>query len=100
MTSEDVKKDLLELKDLSKTKNLQRFFKTGKGEYGEGDIFLGINVPKQREISKKYTNLELSEIQKLLSSKIHEERLTSLLILINKYKKTDKKNKKKSLNFI
>ncbi len=73
---------------------LAKFFKTGKGEYGEGDIFLGITVPQQRKIAKKHANLTLKEISKLLKSKIHEFRLTALLILIEKYKKTSEKKKK------
>ncbi len=92
-----IKEELLNLKDLEKAEILSRFFKTGKGEYGEGDIFLGIIVPKQRKVAKKYLNLGLEEIQKLLSSKIHEHRLTSLFILIDKYKKSD--NKKEIFDF-
>ena len=80
-----LKQDLLKLENPEKAKVLSRFFKTGKGEYGEGDIFLGIPVPKQREIAKKYSNLTLNDLQELISSKIHEQRLISLLILIIKF---------------
>mgnify|MGYP003975743141 CR=1 FL=1 len=64
---------------------LQKFFKTGKGEYGEGDIFLGIKIPVIREIAKNYYELDLSEIQKLLDSKINEIRTVGIIILTKKY---------------
>jgi len=83
----------------TKAKILQGFFKTKKGQYGEGDIFLGITVPEQRKIAKQFTNLNLIELQKLLNSKIHEKRLVSLLILIEKYKKSEDKIKKEIFNF-
>src|SRR3989339_1494507 len=73
--------------NLEKAKNLSWFFKTGKGEYGEGDQFLGITVPKLREISKKYQSLDLAEIQKLFDSKIHEHKLSALMIMRFKYEK-------------
>ncbi len=92
-----LRSDLQKLKNPKKAKLLQRFFKTGKGDYGEGDIFLGIMVPEQRKISKKYNNLPLSDIQKLLSTKIHEQRLIALFILIHQYKKTS--NKKEIIEF-
>ncbi|MBN2689020.1 MAG: DNA alkylation repair protein [Gammaproteobacteria bacterium] len=70
-----------------KARILARFFKTGVGEYGEGDQFLGITVPKQREIAKQFVALALNDIGQLLQSPFHEERLTSLLILVAKYPK-------------
>jgi len=81
-----IEKELQGKKDPIRAKILSRFFKTGKGEYGEGDIFLGIVVPIQRAIAKKYKDVSLKEIQKLLDSKIHEYRLTGLLVLVEKYK--------------
>ena len=78
---------------------MQRFFKTGKGEYGEGDIFLGITVPEQRKIAKEFLNLHYVDLQSLLESKIHEKRLISLLILVEKYKKADNKNKSDIVKF-
>lgn len=69
-----------------KAKIYQRFFKTGKGEYGEGDIFLGLTMPQQREIAKNYTNLSFSQISKLLDSEIHEHRMQAGIILTSKFK--------------
>jgi 3-methyladenine DNA glycosylase AlkD len=77
------------LADKKQAANLQRFFKTGPGQYGEGDIFLGIKVPVQREVAKKYQSAPLSAVSKLLKSKIHEYRLVGLLILIKKYETAD-----------
>jgi 3-methyladenine DNA glycosylase AlkD len=96
-----LEKDLKENSDKEKAKILQGFFKTGKGEYGEGDIFLGITVPKQREIAKKHTDrFNSKKIIQLLNTKIHEKRLIALLMLIEKYKKTnDEKMKEKIFNF-
>jgi len=91
-----ITKDLEKAGDKERAKNLSRFFKTGKGEYGEGDIFIGIIVPKQREIAKKYSTLSLKDIQQLLSSKIHEYRLTALLILVLQFQKS---NDKSIINF-
>ena len=89
----DIIKELNSLANPEKAKILQRFFKTGKGQYGEGDIFLGITSPAQRKIAKKhYSLISLGNIQNLLNSKIHEHRQTALFILCEKYKRA-KKNK-------
>lgn len=77
-------KELQKLKNPEKAKILQKFFKTGKGEYGEGDIFLGITVPEIRKVAKANKELSFAEIKKLLESKYHEYRLTGLLILTYK----------------
>ena len=77
----------------------QRFFKTEKGQYGEGDVFLGIKVPLQRSIAKKYLNMSLPKIQELLKSKIHEYRAVGLIILVSKYKKASDGEKENIFNF-
>jgi 3-methyladenine DNA glycosylase AlkD len=79
--------ELIELKDDKIATHSQGFFKTGKGEYGAGDIFLGIRVPVLRKISKKYKALELVELEKIITSKFHEARLLSLYLLVLKFKK-------------
>lgn len=91
-----INKILKEL-EIKKDKNqaiiLSRFFKTGKGEYGEGDIFWGIKVPAQRIISKKFKDAPLNDIKKLMDSDVHEVRLTGLFILIERYKEDEDKKK-------
>lgn len=94
-----LKSDMKKLANPEKAIILARFFKTGKGEYGEGDIFLGIPVPEQRKIAGKYSLLPLKELQKLLSGKIHEHRLTALLILVIKYSKADMPGRENIFNF-
>lgn len=89
--AKDLIKKLYLVRNKNQAKNLQRFFKTGPGQYGEGDFFLGISVPEQRKISKNFYDLALLEVRKLLKSRIHEHRLCGLIILIEKYKKSQKK---------
>lgn len=72
---------LIKLANPQKAQLLQHFFRTGQGEYGEGDQFLGITVPVQRHVAKQFKNLPEKEIKKLLLSPIHEERLVALVIL-------------------
>jgi len=90
-----LKSDLRKYSDKGTAKILQRFFKTGPGEYAEGDIFLGIKVPILRTLAKQYQNLAFNETLRLLKSRIHEERLLSLLILIIKYRKAHSSGKEK-----
>jgi len=99
MDFEDIVEDLDALRDPEKARVLSRFFKTGTGEYGEGDIFLGIPVPLQRKIARKYPDLSLDDTHRLLSSKIHEHRLVALLILIFKYRRSDGQGKSEIFNF-
>jgi 3-methyladenine DNA glycosylase AlkD len=70
---------------------LQRFFKTGPGEYGEGDIFIGVKVPQTRAVAKAFRAAPLKEIINLLKSQIHEERLLALILLVEKYAAADEK---------
>ena len=88
-----LKKELQKKANSKKAKILSRFFKTGKGQYGEGDIFLGISVPETRSVAEKFVNLNFDDIKKLLDNEIHELRLTALFILINKYKQNHEKRK-------
>ena len=89
-----LRKELERLTDNKKASFLQRFFKTGKGEYGEGDIFVGLTVPQSRILAVKYKDLSFLEILELLKSKIHEERLIALLILVHRFKKNPDEQKK------
>ncbi|MBP9701823.1 MAG: DNA alkylation repair protein [Candidatus Pacebacteria bacterium] len=84
MTSLSVIKALNKLKSKERAVVSARYFKTGIGQYGEGDIFIGVTVPDQRKIAKKFKALPFNEIEVLLKSKIHEHRLTALLILGSK----------------
>jgi len=91
----------LEILALKQNKNkdnrqiLQKFFKTAKGQYGEGDIFWGVNVPSIRRLAKKYEEVSKAEIKKLLMNKVHEVRLAGLLILVAKYGKAKTRDEKR-----
>ncbi len=91
----NLREDLCQGANPQKAKILQRFFKTGKGEYAEGDIFLGVAVPQTRAIIKKYwREISIKEAEIILHDKIHEERLAALLILVEKFEKGDDIQKK------
>ncbi len=91
----DVKKALKKLASDERAKISRGFFKTGKGEYGEGDIFIGITVGDTRLVARQFYDLPFIEIQKLLKSKVHEERLCALLILVEMYKEANIKTREK-----
>lgn len=90
-------KEILSHKEKDKAKILTRFFKTGKGEYGEGDKFLGITVPVSRKIAQKYGEINLLDVSKLIINEYHEVRLIAILILVHKYKKTNKESEKENI---
>lgn len=87
MAAESVLRELKSRANARKAVELQRFFKTGKGEYAEGDIFLGIAVPEIRKIAREYETLELTELAKLMASPLHEARFSALVILTGRFKK-------------
>lgn len=87
MNYTEVQKALRDLADSEISERSKRFFKTGPGEYGEGDQFLGIRVPKIRKIARRFKELSLSQTERLLHSDFHEERLCALIILVNRSKR-------------
>ena len=93
--NKELEKRINDCADAEKAKILQRFFKTGGGEYGEGDVFLGLVVPKLRILAKEFSNLNINEIQELLDNKIHEKRMIGLFILIKHYEKATRENNDK-----
>lgn len=93
ITHKNIEEEFIRSGNPQKTKQLQRFFKTGKGEYAEGDLFLGITVPVTRNIVRGYRNLPLSELNQLIANKYHEIRLAALLILVYQFHKGDKKTR-------
>lgn len=95
MKTAEIRKRLRELADQEKAKILRGFFKTGPGEYGEGDAFLGITVPVLRRIAKECRGTVLCDALELLKSDIHEERLLALFLLISAYSKGEQAEKKK-----
>ena len=98
-----LKADLRKFGSSEKAKIYERFFKTGPGQYGEGDQFIGVTVPETRSVAKKFQELPFVDLQKLLHSPTHEERLCALLILIEQFqsasRRSDESTKEKIYNF-
>ena len=94
-TAKDIEQALQVHADADDAVFLQRFFKTGEGQYGAGDVFIGVRVPVTRAICRQYDDISFTEIQKLLASPIHEYRLAGVILLVNKYKKADESLREK-----
>lgn len=90
-------KELEYFGSFERAKHSLRFFKTGPGQYGEGDLFYGATVPEIRSIARKYKNITLNDVQELLHNKYHECRLVALMILVEKYEKSKTDTEKKAI---
>lgn len=93
------KKELKKYSSAEQAAVLQRFFKTGPGEYGEGDTFIGVKVPDIRKTAAAFSSLNFSELQQLIKSPVHEERLLSLIILNRQFAKADEKLRDRIVKF-
>jgi len=89
ITAAAVHRRMLALADPARARASRWFFKTGPGQYGEGDRFLGITVPVLRQLTRQFETLPLAEIRTLLKSRWHEERLLALLVLVRQYARAD-----------
>ncbi len=91
----DILKEIKRYENKEKASHLSRFFKTGKGQYAEGDLFIGLNVPTTRMIAKSfYKTTQICELQELISNQFHEVRLCALFMMVLKFQKTDAKEQK------
>lgn len=97
-TARDVEAAPVDLSDLDYAAHSQRFFRTGPGEYGERDVFIGVRVPAQRRVVRRFRDLDLDEI--LLGSEIHEHRLTATLILTDRYTRGDAEAREQTYRFV
>ena len=97
MSATQVLKEIQALSNRGRAHDLQKFFQTAPGQYGEGDIFLGLTVPQVRTVAKKYKEISLKEIETLTRSKLHEVRLCGLVILTLQYKSARERQEKKKL---
>jgi len=97
MTASLALADLRAFTKKARISDLARFYKTGPGEYAEGDLFLGGTVPQTRSVAKKYQNLELKELEKLFNSPFHEARLCAAIILNHQFEKSKQPQDRKKL---
>ena len=97
MSATQVVKEIQALSNRGRAHDLQKFFQTAPGQYGEGDVFLGLTVPQVRTVAKEYKAISLNEIDLLIRSKLHEVRLCGLVILTLQYKAAKERKTKKKL---
>jgi 3-methyladenine DNA glycosylase AlkD len=97
MSATQVQKEIQALANRGRAHDLQKFFQTAPGQYGEGDVFLGLTVPQVRSIAREYKGISRREIEVLIQSKFHEVRLCGLVILTLQYKATKERKEKKKL---
>lgn len=94
-THQDIQQSLRQSATLDRKRKIEWFFKTGEGQYGEGDQFIGVTNPDVRKIARQYQDIDLQEIELLLRSPIHEDRLCALIILVNQNKKASLETRQK-----
>ena len=94
-----IEEELQRLASPERARFFAGFFKTGHGEYGEGDVFLGISVPAVRGVAKRHGGLPLARIRKLMDSRLHEVRLAALLVLVERYRLADAAGRKEIFSF-
>ena len=99
MTATIIKQQLLAFGNPEKAEHASYFFKTGKGQYGEGDKFIGATVPETRSVAKAHKNTSMKELEKLLNDNMHECRLCALVILTEQFKKADNAQRKEMVDF-
>jgi len=93
MIAQDVKAELQKYASTERALQAQRFFKTGEGQYGAGDVFIGVRMPANRAVARQFKDLPLGEVQKLLDSRVHEHRMVGLIILDLQYPRADEQQK-------
>jgi 3-methyladenine DNA glycosylase AlkD len=94
VTARAISRRLRELSDRGRVPLLQRFFRTAPGEYGEGDVFMGVTVPAVRAVAREFRGTPLGEIETLLGSRMHEERLTALVMLVHAFQRGDERTRR------
>jgi len=95
----EIKDSLQKLADKNTAEVLQKFFKTGAGEYGEGDVFIGIKVPPLRKLAAEFQDTPLKSLRRLLKSEIHEERTLALMILVRQFARADENVRERIYDF-
>lgn len=94
MKADTLQKRLRHLADREKAEVLRRFFKTGPGEYAEGDVFIGLTVPQLRRLAGEYLHIRRVQLERLITSPVHEERMLALLVLLGRYRKGGEEERK------